>query len=160
MRSIERLTVDIHQCEARTMDYIDTKLDAQLDDIRHVWANYKSSSSSSSSRRRRSSRKSSLRPRDASTTRHRHHLRGDRQDHEERPSGRELASLPPPCTRALDPRAQGTLCPRPHAPLCARALHNSTIDPKAAASKKLSHLRLWTYDIFAYFPREIGRAHV
>ena len=44
MRGIERLTVDIHQREARTRDYIDTKLDAQLDDIRHVWANYKSSS--------------------------------------------------------------------------------------------------------------------
>lgn len=42
MRGIERLTVDIHQREARTRDYIDTKLDAQLDDIRHVWANYKS----------------------------------------------------------------------------------------------------------------------
>ena len=36
MRGIERLTIDINQREARTTDYIDTKLDAQLDDIRHV----------------------------------------------------------------------------------------------------------------------------
>ena len=71
MRGIDRLTVDIHQSDARTRDYIDSKLDAQLDDIRHVWANYKSSSSSSSSRRRCSNRKSSEWPKDASTTRHR-----------------------------------------------------------------------------------------
>ena len=79
MRGIERLTADIHQREARTRDYIDTKLAEQRDQVRDMLANYKSPYPSSSSRRRRSSRKSSERPHDESTMRHHHHLRDDRK---------------------------------------------------------------------------------
>ena len=62
-RGIERLTTDIHQLEARTRDYLDTKLAEQRDQVRDMLANYKSSSPSSSSRRRRSSGQSSKRHR-------------------------------------------------------------------------------------------------
>jgi len=54
MQGIERLAFNIRQNEARKRDYIDTKLAEQLDQVRDMVANYKSSSPSSSSRRRRS----------------------------------------------------------------------------------------------------------
>ena len=40
MRGIERLTVDIHQNEARKRDYIDTKLAEQMDQVRDLVAKY------------------------------------------------------------------------------------------------------------------------
>ena len=105
---------------------IDAKMDKQMEELKALIKNRKRSSSSS---RRRSSAKTSVLPSPASTHKHRH-----RQDHEERPTGRELASLPPPCTRALDPRAHGTPCTRPTAPPCARAIRYSNIDYKATTS--------------------------
>ena len=79
-QKLERLATDIHQSEARKRDYFNNKLDAHMEQLRHVLANYKSSSPSSSSRRRRSSRTSSERPSDASTSRPRPHLRDDRHN--------------------------------------------------------------------------------
>ena len=63
MQGIEWLAFDIRQNEVRKRDYIDTKLDEQMDQVRDMLANYKSSSPSPSSRRRRSSSKSSERHR-------------------------------------------------------------------------------------------------
>ena len=117
MRGIERLIIDIHQREAQTRDYIDTKLDAQLDDIRHVWANYKSSSSSSSSRRRRSSRKTSERPQDASTTRrhqeneHEHKRRPrDEHHHEQATTTTTTSASSPSVIKASSPLDVCHLC--------------------------------------------------
>ena len=95
-------------------NFIDAKMDKHMEELKALIKNRKRSSSSS---RRRSSAKTSVLPSPASTHKHRH-----RQDHEERPTGRELASLPPPCTRALDPRAHGTPCTWSPAPPCAWAI--------------------------------------
>ena len=124
---------------------IDAKMDKHMEELKVLIKNGKRSSSSS---KRCSSAKTSVLPSPASTHKHRH-----RQDHEEQPTGRELASLPPPCTRALDPRAHGLQHPRAHG-----LYRAATSTPRLRLLQHLwhlrqvtsRHLRLRTYDIFAY----------
>ncbi|XP_073364589.1 uncharacterized protein [Aegilops tauschii subsp. strangulata] len=105
---------------------IDAKMDKHMEELKVLINNCKRYSSAS---RRRSRAKTPKLPSPASTHKQRH-----RQDHEERPSRRELASLPAPCTRASNPRAHGTLCARPSAPPRAWAIQNRDIETKATAS--------------------------
>ena len=123
---------------------IDAKMDKHMEELKVLIKNGKRSSSYL---RRRSSAKTSVLPSPASTHKHRH-----RQDHEEQPTGRELASLPPPCTRALDPRAHGLQHPRAHGlyrAVTSTSRHQRLQNRWHLRQVTSRHLRLRTYGIFA-----------